>query len=552
MSLSLAGIVLMVVLLSGCQSQQSDVKQAKSPVKDTLVIANDQDVPTLDPGLSNDSTSNRVIFDLFEGLVNQNQANQPIPGVAKSWKVSEDGLKYTFLLRKDAKWSNGKAVTAGDFVYAFRRNAAPKTASPQNYIFALIKNGKAVTEGKLPVEDLGIKALGEYKLEITLAHPAVYFPSVLTLPVTFPLYKPAIDQYGRSWTQPKHMISNGAYTLKEWIVGGHILEQKNPFYWDSKNVAIKYVKVLPTNTLSGYNGYRAGEIDIATPPPGIRLDALKKLFPNEVYSAPYFAIIYYWINVRKPGLDKLEVRKALSMVVNRESIAKNVIAMGQTAAYGIVPDMIQDGIYQYLYKELPSYKWVEMSMEKRIQQARKLLMEAGYSDQHPLRFQLSYNTSEFNKQIALSVMQMWKTAFGNMLRVTLANEEWKVYLNTVNSGNFDVARMGSNADINAPNQYVYQFTCHADSNAGGSCIKTIGEYYQKGLMAKTQRAYNENMAKAMKVAMENYLTIPIDNSQYTVLVKPYIGGYHPDQNYLNDVYSKWFYFKTSRSVKENN
>ncbi|MFZ9036136.1 MAG: peptide ABC transporter substrate-binding protein [Francisellaceae bacterium] len=509
----------------------------------TLVVANDSDVPTLDPGLSNDSTSNRVIFDLFEGLINQNQQNDPVPGVAKSWDISDDGLVYTFHLRDDARWSNGDPVTANDFVYALRRNADPHTAAPQNFVLKVIKNGAQVIAGKLPVSDLGVEAIDAHTLKITLAYPSAYFLNTLTLPVTFPLYKPVIDKWKGQWTQPQHIVSNGAYLLKEWVVSGYILENKNLYYWDRQAVKIKQVKILPTETLAAYNQYRAAQVDVASPPPGIRLKQLYHNFPNQVYNAPYMAIIYYWINMRNPEFKDIRVRKALSMVVNRQSIAKYVIAMGQTPAYGIVPDMIQHGVYKDLYKDIPSYDWVSWPMDRRITTAKKLLEEAGYNKQHPLVFTLSYNTSEFNKQIALSVMEMWKAAFGDSVNVKLENEEWKVYLNSVSNGQFDIARMGSNASINAAGEFVEQYTCDSVSNAGGSCIPAIGEYYLKGLHSKTQKGYTENMKKAMIIAMENYLTIPIDNAQYTVLVKPDIGGYIPDDNYLNNVYSKWFYFK---------
>ncbi|WP_440617055.1 peptide ABC transporter substrate-binding protein [Cysteiniphilum sp. 6C5] len=490
-----------------------------------------------------DDVSYRVIADLFEGLVNLNQSNQVVPGVANSWDISSDGLVYTFHLRKNAKWSNGEPVTAEDFVYAFRRNADPAQASPQNVFFLPIKNGKQVINGQLPTKDLAIKALSKDTLQITLEVPSPTFLQSLAVPIMFPLYQPAIKKWGNQWIQPGHIVGNGAYMLKKWVVNGYLLEEKNPYYWDEKNVRIPFIKFLPTNALDGYNHYRAGSVDFTDTPSGVKLSKLKSQFTDQVYNVPYLAVVYYWINMKKPAFQDIRVRKALNMVIDRHLITDQLVGMGRTPAYGVAPDSIQHGAFKELYKTLPSYAWVNWSMSKRIVEAKKLLMAAGFSAKHPLHFELSYNTSEYNKQIALSVMQMWQQAFKDSIDVKLHNDEWKVYIEEVNKGNFDIARMGSNASINAVNEFVYALTCNAPSNSGGSCIPSINKDYQAATHAINHKDYNHYMRSALTTAMNAYLTIPIYNATYTNLVKPRIGGYDPTYNNLDFIYSKWFYFK---------
>ncbi|MDA0911929.1 MAG: peptide ABC transporter substrate-binding protein, partial [Proteobacteria bacterium] len=457
-------IVALIVLMAGCTNKGADHKTVAKEdrsihptVENTMVISNDTSIPTLDPGSSigADDVSYRVIADLFEGLVNLNQSNQVVPGVAQSWDISSDGLVYTFHLRKDAKWSNGEPVTAEDFVYAFRRNADPAQASPQNVFFLPIKNAQKVIAGQLPTTDLAVKALSKDISQITLEAPSPTFLQSLAVPIMFPLYQPAIKQWGNQWTQPEHIVGNGAYMLEKWVVNGYLLEKKNPYYWDALNVRIPFIKFLPTNSLDGYNHYLSGSVDFTDTPSGVKLSKLKSEFTDQVYNVPYLAVVYYWINMEKPKFQDIRVRKALNMVIDRHLITDKLVGMGRIPAYGVIPDSIQHGAFKDLYKTLPSYAWVNWSMEKRIIEAKKLLIAAGFNAQHPLRFELSYNTSEYNKQIALSVMQMWQQAFTDSIDVKLHNDEWKVYIDEVNKGNFDIARMGSNASINAVNEFVY-------------------------------------------------------------------------------------------------
>lgn len=526
-------------------SNQKKETNSVAPVgKDMLVVGNLGEVPTLDPGKWNDNTSLRVLHDLFEGLVGENQADEVVPAVATSWDESKDGLTYTFYLRKDAKWSNGEPVTAEDFVYAFKRNIDPTVGAQQIDVFRPIANGEAIIDGKKPADSLGVMALDSHTLQIKLDYAYPFFIDTLTNPVTYPLYKPVLDRWGDGWAQPGHMVSNGAYELKSWIVNGSLLEQKNPHYWDAKRVKIDKVKFLPVNPQAEYSQFLSGQIDMTnTVPSGVTKAQFEQKFGREFYNIPMLGTYYYWFNIKKPGVDKVDVRKALTMVVDRKAIVNSITRLGQLPLYGIMPINIENGSYKDLYKQLPSYDWVDWSMDKRIDKAKKLLIKSGYSAEHPLDIKISFNTLEGHKMIAEAVAQMWQKAFGNLVAVTLYNEEWKVYLQSLRDGNFQVGRMGGIATLNAANNFLDGLTCNHPANYSRFCDKQFDRYYQDGMHAVSLSEYNKNMIVATKIAMNDYVQIPIYNYTYSRLVKNYVGGYHPEKNYMDDVYSKWLYFK---------
>ncbi|WP_440683068.1 peptide ABC transporter substrate-binding protein [Cysteiniphilum halobium] len=534
-------------LLSGCgggntQSTNSDVAPK---AKDTLIVGVGNGVPTLDPQLVNDVTSGRVVDDLFEGLTTEDQSNKAIPGVAKSWDISKNGTVYTFHLRDNAKWSNGQPVTAEDFVFSLRRAVTPKTAAPNNTMLNVIKGAQAIMDGKAKPDTLGVKALNDLTLQITLAHPLAYFPAILANSVAYPVYPPLVKKDPKSWAQAGEMVSNGAYALKEWIPNGHILAVKNPYYWDADNVKIDKVRFLPiSNPTDELNRYKAGQMDMTfTLPDGLSAEQYRQQFGAQFIDVTQLGAYYYWFNTHSEGVDKLGVRKALTMTVNRKAIIDSILRMGQTPLYSIVPQGIQGGIYDNIYKNVPSYSWVNKPMAERDQIAKKLLEKAGYSNTHPLNLTISYNTLPMHQKIAEAITQMWKRAFGDMVKVKVQNEEWKVYLQTLQQQNYQIGRFSWIADFNAASNFVDMFLCNSPNNNAGFCNKALDKEYNLGMYAPTQAQFDAHMGKAIEIAMSGYYALPLYNYTYYRLVKPYIGGYDPKNNHMDHVYSKWMYFK---------
>ncbi|MFZ9035263.1 MAG: peptide ABC transporter substrate-binding protein [Francisellaceae bacterium] len=535
-------VATIAVSLAACGNDKENKAQTKSvnTGKTTLVVSNGPgDVPTLVPGLVSDTSSLRIVNDLFEGLVAESQSNQPIPGLAKSWDVSKDGLVYTFHLRDHLMWSNGEPLKADDFVYSMKYEVDPKNGMNSAANYYSILNGKAIVDGKMPADSLGVSAPDDQTLVIRLEHPDAFF-LLGSAGSYLPVYRSAVEKWGNGWAQVGRMVNNGPYILKEWVPQGYVLLEKNPYYWNAKNVKIQKVKFVAADLQAEYNQFQAGQIDFTSGvPTGITKAQFQKRFGDDFYNVRMLGVYYYLFNLKQPGIDRLDVRKALTMVVNRKLITEQILRMGQTPAYSIVPDDMQEGLYKDFYKQVPGYEWVDWSMEKRISEARKLMAKAGYTADHPLRFTLSFNTAESHKQVAEAIMQMWRQAFGDAIEVNLNNEEWKVYLQNLQQKNYQVARMGGIAGINTPQTFLYDYTCGYVNNNTGFCSKQVDQYFFAGLASPDVATYNQNMEEAVKLVMEDYPVLPIYNYTYSRLVNDVVSGYHPQNNHLDHVYSKW-------------
>ncbi|HEV8036033.1 peptide ABC transporter substrate-binding protein, partial [Yoonia sp.] len=294
--------------------------------------------PSIDPGLVEDVDGAAVVRDLFEGLYNQDAAGNLVPGVALSHEVSDDGLVYTFTLRDNAKWSNGDAVSAGDFVYAWQRAASPALASPYSWYIELmsIENGAAVIAGDMEPSTLGVTAIDDTTLEVRLTEPLPYFPQMLTHGTTFPVHQATVEEFGNDWVLPENMVSNGAYVLTEFVPQERLVRERNPMYWDNDNTIIeRVVKLVVPDENVALTRYLAGELDMTDVPAG-QFPRLSEQYPDQAVSVPMACSYYYMFNLRdgaSPEIQDPNVRKALSLAIDRDIIVNNVLAGGQKAAY---------------------------------------------------------------------------------------------------------------------------------------------------------------------------------------------------------------------------
>ncbi|WP_155884369.1 ABC transporter substrate-binding protein [Klebsiella pneumoniae] len=285
-------------LIAGNMAMAADVPAGvQLAEKQTLVRNSGAEPQSLDPNKIEGVPEANISRDLFEGLLNTSPKDgHPIPGVAESWD-NKDFKVWTFHLRKDAKWSNGEPVTAQDFVYSWQRLVDPKTASPYASYpqYGHIVNVDEIIDGKKAPSELGVKAIDDHTLEVTLSEPVPYFYKLLVNPAMSPVYKPAIEKFGEKWTQPGNIVTNGAYTLKDWVVNERIVMERNPHYWDNAKTVINTVTWLPTSSEVTYvNRYRSGELDMTYNQLPIELfQKLKKEIPNELHVDPYLCTYYY-------------------------------------------------------------------------------------------------------------------------------------------------------------------------------------------------------------------------------------------------------------------
>lgn len=363
--------------------------------KQELVRNNGSEPQSLDPHKIEGVPESALARDLFEGITIVGPDGEILPGSATSWE-NKDFTVWTFKIREDAKWSNGDPVTAQDFVYSWQRLADPNTASPyESYLqYAHIVNIDDIIAGKKKPTELGVKALDNNTLEITLSEAVPYLPKLLAHSSMSPVNQKVIEKFGEKWTQPANFVGNGAYVLKNWTVNERIELERSPTYWDNKNTVINKVTFLPISSeVTDVNRYRAGEIDMTYSNLPIEFfQKLKKEIPDELRISPYLCTYYYEINNEKAPFDDPRVREALKLSMDRDIITYKVKNQGDIPAYGFTPPFT-DGI-----KESKPEWFASWTQEQRNEKARQLLEEAGYNKANPLKFKLLYNTSDLHKK----------------------------------------------------------------------------------------------------------------------------------------------------------
>ena len=498
------------------------------------------DISTLDPQMTEDVQSSRVAYDLFEGLVTQDQSNKPIPGLAEKWDISPDGKIYTFHLRSGIKFSDGSPITAADVVFSFQRLADPKIASPYNLLVNNIVNGQAIIDAKLPPNALGIKALDANTIQIQLKNPDSSFLSICSMPDLAVVSKSNVTKFGQTWTDPKNMVSSGAYKLDERVVQGYILESKNPYYYDAKNVAIEQVKFLPiVDFNSSFSQYKTGAIDITYLLPADQYKTIKASIPEQEHTVSWETIEYYDFNMTSPKFkDNIKLRQALSMAVDRTALTKEVLGQDQKPLYAYATNTVEGGKFAGL-----DYEWASWPRDKQITTAQELFKAAGYGPNHPLEITISYNTKDTNKKNSLAIGSMWQQVFGaQSIHVNSGNQEWKTFLQARHKGDYDVARDGWVADYDSVDSYTNLFLCNNPQNNAHSCTPTYNDLI---VQANAAADANQRVAltrQALKAAMDNYVIIPLYQDTYYRAVNPRVKGYTPDTNHLDHVMSKWYKF----------
>ncbi|HVG49631.1 MAG TPA: peptide ABC transporter substrate-binding protein [Rubellimicrobium sp.] len=416
---------------------------------------------TIDPGLIETVDDSHVARQLFEGLVNQDAQGNVIPGVATDWEASEDGKVYTFHLRPEAKWSNGDPVTAGDFVYAWRRAADPATASPYSWYIELmnVANAHAVVSGEAAPDQLGVRAVDDHTLEVTLEAPLPFFPQMVANSTTFPVPQKVIEEFGDQWTQPGNMVGNGAFVLTERVPQERLVAERNPNYWDNANNLMDQVTFLVINDeTQALTRWEAGEIDMTDVPIG-QFPRLTEEYPGETFAVPNLCTYFYHVNVREDAPEALKdvrVREALNLAIDRDVIAQSILAAGQEPAYTLAHSATAGW-------EVPEVAIAAMTQEDRNARAKELLAEAGYGEGgEPLTLEILYNTDQAHQQLAVAIGQMWKQTLG--IDTTLANQEWQTFLDARKTGAFEIARAGWCADYNEASSFLDLMTTDNESN----------------------------------------------------------------------------------------
>lgn len=504
---SLVGLGMVLVLASGAALAETVLHRGTAGEPDTL-----------DPHHASGVWENTIIGDMFLGLTTEAADGSVIPGAAESWTVSDDGTVYTFTLR-DHTWSDGTPVTAADFVLAFQRILNPEEAAEYAYILYPIKNAEAINTAALDdLGALGVRAVDDRTLEITLERPTSFFIEQLTHYTAFPIPGHALEAHGDDWVKPGNIVGNGAYTVVEWLPNTHVKAVKNENFYDAANVTIDTVYYYPTEErAAALKRFRAGELDVNYDFPSDQIDWLNQNLPGQARIFPYLGIYYYAINTRKAPFDNQALRQALSMAIDREAITDKVLRTGELPAYSFVPPGAGS------YGEPAYVAWKDMPYEERLAQARELLADAGFGPDHPLALTLRYNTSENHKKIAIAVAAMWKQIG---VQTGLFNAEVKVHYNDLQEGDFEVARAGWIADYNDPENFLTLLrTKTGRMNYGGYSNPDFDLLMEEADATVDAAARNELMRQAEALAMADLPVIPIYYYVSKNLVAPYVEGW---------------------------
>lgn len=518
-------------VLAGCGSDNKNDDQSANgdngkPKEQIFRMNLASEPPTLDPGQSQDNTSNTVISAVFEGLVTKGDDGESKPGVAEKWDISEDGLKYVFTLRKDAKWNNGDAVTAKDFEYAWKRVLDPSftPAPPYAYQLYYIKNAEAYNLGEIKdANEVGVKATDDYTLEVTLENPTPYFLSLMSFQTYFPIHSSAKDNDKWS-TKPETLIGNGPFKLSKMTKGQKIELVKNDQYWDEKSIKLEKVEMSIVNSsATELASYRNDELDYAGQPTGNiptdQLNAVKKELPEELNIKGISSTYFYVFNTTQKPFDNLNIRKAFSMAVDRKAIAEKITMAGELPAFGFVPPGIKGEKEEYRTEVPDTY------FQENLDEAKKLLeqgmKEEGYTTLPEVT--LIHNSDDRHKKIALAVSDMWKKNLG--VSVKVQNQEWGVFLKNRTNLDYQIARSGWSADYNDPMTYIDMWTSKGGNNDSGfknaEYDKLVKEAYSSSDNAKRM----EMMAQAEKILVQdNQVVMPLFYYSNVSLIKPWVKG----------------------------
>ncbi|WP_438314798.1 peptide ABC transporter substrate-binding protein [Sporosarcina sp. FA9] len=464
-SIFLALVLVMSLLLAACSGVEKDEGKKDEPDKtvekeeekddekekdegetagtseQVLNLNIKSEPPSLNPGSATDTTSGAVLYQTFEGLMRINQEGVIEEAMAESAEMSDDGMTYTFKIRDNAKWSNGDAVTAKDFEYAWKWVLDPANADTDYaYQLYMIKGAEDAKENGGSLDDVGITAEDDQTLVVQLAQPTAYFLELTAFYTYFPVNQKVTEgKAGWANDMSDDYVTNGPFLMSEWKHKDKVVLTKNPEYWDADTVKLETINMfMIEDENTAKQMYDAGELDwLGSPTDSIPLAAIPAYKKDGILNiSPLAGVYYYAFNVEEEPFTNVNIRKAFALAINREGIVTNITQAEQQPAMALVPPSI--------FEENSKGYFNDNDVEKAKEYLAKGLEELGL-DKLPT-VKLSYNTSEAHGSIAQAVQDMWKENLG--VEVELSNAEWAVYLDSMGAGDFQVGRMGWLADFN--------------------------------------------------------------------------------------------------------
>ena len=500
---------------------ETEAPAASGAQEMTFILSNEPD--GIDPGITNNSFASVFLANCFEGLVTYDATGTVVGGNAESWDISDDGTVYTFHLRDGLKWSDGSDLTANDYVYAMQRVLDPATGGQYvDILTAYIKNAEEYYSGEATADDLGIKAIDDQTLEITLIQPTSFFVDLLTMWVFDPVQQATIEANGDQWTASADTyICNGPFKITEMNMGESMVLEKNENYWDAENVTLEKLTlryVLDTST--ALTAYESGEVDGIRNIPSADYARLKAENAG-VQTVPNYGTVWYNINCSKEPYNDPLVRKALNLAIDRESIINNVVQVDATPAYNfLAPGYVVNG------KDITEGRSDRgLGPNADPEAAQAALAEAGYPNGEGFpTIQLSYYADDTVKKVVEAMAEMLQTNLGVTVEVT--SNDWAIFYENVQNGDYDVAAMGWTADYTHPMSFLPLLVT---GDANNNSFYSNPEYDALVEQAKSEtdpEAAVELILQAEDIAMDEYPFINLYYKTNDFLMKDYVQGYY--------------------------
>lgn len=513
--------VLPAVLLlgaAGCGQRETLVQQATRD--GIMLVGNGAEPSDLDPQTITGIPERNIVATMFEGLTRSDPATlEPRPGVAERWDISEDGLVYTFHLRPGVTWSDGTPLTARDFHASFRRLLSPQLGSDNADQLYLVVNAEAYHKGRLnDFSQVGFRVIDDLTLEVRLEYPAPFLLKTMAARSWYPVPLHVLEKHGdplrpgNPWTKPGNLVGNGPFKLKAWVPNSFIEVERNPAYWNHAVVKLNGIRFIPMeNQPAEEASFRSGQLHKTERVPLTKIATYRRDAPDKLHIHPYSGVYYFNFNVKQPPFDDVRVRRALAMAVDRESLVKNVTLAGEIPAYHFTPE----GISGYVSRARTRLDFDE---------ARRLLAEAGYPGGKGLPpITLLYNTAENHRVIAEAIQQKWKRELG--IDIKLENQEWKVYLDNMQNGFYQICRAGLIMEPYDPSQFLRVFTSDSGFNRTGWANAEYDRLYQEVMRTPDQAQRLELMQRMEEILTDEMPILPVYYYTNQYLLDPGVQGW---------------------------
>jgi oligopeptide transport system substrate-binding protein len=507
----------------------------------TLLRGNAAEPESLDPTQSSGTQESEIMGDLMIGLTTHDPACKAIPGMATHWETSGDGLIWTFHLR-EALWSDGVPVTAGDFVFSWQRLVDPASASSYAYFLHLIKNGVAISAGKMPPSALGARAIDARTLRVELEHPAPYLLELFTHGTTYPLPRHVVTAKGKAWARPGNYVSNGPFTLKQWIPNDYVLLEKNPRFYDAANVALEQVYFYPTSDYgAALRRFQVGELDFQDRYPTQKVDWIRKNLPQTIDPVPSLITEIVGVNHKREPFSDVRVREAINLALNREVITQRILRNGEVPAYNVVPPGIAN------YQGGLAYDFKALNYAQRIEKAQSLMRAAGFGESKRLRttYMIRSTAPTVGRAIAAAIQQMLAQVY---IDITITPNDMQVFYPAIQEHNFDIAQAGWAADFSDASNFLDLFRTGGGNNWGEYSNPAFDAALDGAQREADVNRRSEKLAQAESIFLKDHAAMPLWFWVSLNLTWPYVKGL--EANALDYHRSRWISIDQAARIQQ--